>query len=64
MSFSCARDFEGSKILPQVANLVAQTAVRLFQFFDHYDFAVLILRIRARKTPVAIIAQAHANQSP
>lgn len=64
ISFSCSRDLEGSKILPQVANLVAQTAICLFQFFDHYARSVLFLEMSATNTPSAIIAQLHANQSP
>jgi hypothetical protein len=68
VSFSIAsssvRDLEGSKILPQVANLVAQTAVCLFQFFDHYARSVLFLEMSAMNTLSAIIAQSHANQSP
>lgn len=35
ISFSWPRALEGSKILPQVTNLVAEGAVLLFQFFQH-----------------------------
>jgi len=39
ISLSCSRAFEGSKILPQIADFIAKRDVLLFQFFDH-DFAL------------------------
>src|SRR5215472_13513108 len=62
-SVSCVRRRPASKILPQVANLLFQLEVFLFEFFDHQLF-VRVTNGRRASATTEIIAHRYANQSP
>src|ERR1700756_1072741 len=63
-SVNCSRTLDASKVLPQSANLVFQSAKLLFQFFDHQDSVFGWNKKRAISAPPLIIAHRYANQSP
>ncbi len=67
ISLSCSRALEGSKILPQIADFIAQCDVLLLEFFDH-NYALTGWILRGITAPIVIIAHSathnHPNQSP
>jgi len=67
ISLSCSRALEGSKILPQIADFIAEGDVLLLEFFDH-GYALTGWIRRENTAPIVIIAHTiehiHANQSP
>src|ERR1700722_19787976 len=73
ISLSCGRSLSASKILPELAPLLAQCTIFLLDLLIHDDvssFLSCLLPVclakpkRVSSAPVEIIAHSHANQSP
>ena len=67
ISLSCSRALEGSKILPQIADFVAQRDVLLLEFLNH-NYALTGVDLRENTALNVIIAHSvthnHPNTSP
>src|SRR5580700_3053130 len=69
ISLSCGRSLSASKILPELAHLLAQRPVFLLELLIHEDASTFLPDLRGSpkrvsSAPAEIIAHSHANQSP